>query len=162
MERSLEAVWVGLHVEWGRVSRNHKSRVNCVSQVNGNSDAYLHLHAGRRKNQLRNNGVCQPICLGEAVPPAFSLKPGNSVFSCVSLSPFELLLQHWSSEWVCQWVGLHVNPLRGMPGTPASHCLTQSQSPLVFTARGHRDFSSRHWNPGLGRMIWGWDHLLLR
>ena len=49
-----------------------------------------------------------------------------------------------------------------MPGAPEAFCLTEPQSPLVFTARSYGDFSSWHWNPGLGGLIWGWDTSLLR
>lgn len=45
--------------------------------------------------------------------------------------------------------------LIGMSMTLAVICLTQPQSPLVFTARSCGNFSFWHWNPGLGRPLWG-------
>ena len=32
----------------------------------------------------------------------------------------------------------------------------------MFTDRSYGDLSSRHWNPGLGGLVWGWDPSLLR
>ena len=40
--------------------------------------------------------------------------------------------------------------------------LSLPQSPLVFTVRNYGDLFSRHWNPGLGVLVWTWDSLLLR
>ena len=52
------------------------------------------------------------------------------------------------SEWV--WVHLWASDFRGKPGTPEVLCLTQPQSPLVFTTWSYGDFSSQHWNLGWG------------
>lgn len=51
--------------------------------------------------------------------------------------------------------------LRGASGTPAALHFSQTQSPLFCTAKSYGDFSSWHWNPAPGSMLWGWDHLLL-
>ena len=40
--------------------------------------------------------------------------------------------------------------------------LLPSQSPLLFIARSYGDLSSRHWNPGLCGLAWGWDCWLPR
>ena len=33
---------------------------------------------------------------------------------------------------------------------------------MVFTVRSYGDFSSWHWSPGLGGLVWGYDPLFLR
>ena len=40
--------------------------------------------------------------------------------------------------------------------------LPSTQSLLMFAARNFEDLSSWHWNPGLGKLVWGWDSPLLR
>ena len=57
--------------------------------------------------QKRNNCLCQHFCLADSCPPpTTSSCPDARQFSssCVSLVPFELLPECWSSEGV--WVGL--------------------------------------------------------
>lgn len=49
-----------------------------------------------------------------------------------------------------------------MPGTLTVLHLTQPQLLLVSKARSYGDYSSWHWNPGLGNPVWGWDPSLLR
>lgn len=34
----MEVAWVGLKIEWDRVSRNHQGRMTTVSQVDGDSE----------------------------------------------------------------------------------------------------------------------------
>lgn len=50
-------------------------------------------------------------------------------------------------EWVL--VSVCGGPLRGMPGTSKTLCLTHLQSLLVFTIRRYWDFFSQPWNHGL-------------
>ena len=38
MEKPLETLWVGLQVQWGRISGNHQGGTNSDSQVDGDSD----------------------------------------------------------------------------------------------------------------------------
>lgn len=92
-----------------------------------------------------------------ATPPTFALKPNDSVSLRMSLVPFKLLLQRWSSEWVSLWTV----PLRKAPGTPAALHLIQPQSSLFFLAHGCGDFSSRHWCSKLGSMVWSREPSLL-
>lgn len=46
--------------------------------------------------------------------------------------------------------------------TPVSLCITHPQSPPVSTARRCEDFSSWHWNSGLGSLVWGQDPSLFQ
>lgn len=38
MEKAVEEAWVGPQVGWDKISGNHQYGVNCVSQVDENSD----------------------------------------------------------------------------------------------------------------------------
>ena len=77
------------------------------------------------------------------------------------LAPFQLLLWCWIlvNGLVCvlrpcgpfKWSFLNIWPF-----------LLPPQPPLVFIARSYGDLSSRHWNPGLCGLAWGWDHSLSR
>ena len=71
----------------------------------------------------------------EAAPPALAPKPNSSVPPHVSLAPFELLSQCWSSERMNLSVVSPGGPFKRTPGTPATLRLTQPPSPLVSTAR---------------------------
>lgn len=53
-------------------------------------------------------------------------------------------------------------PLRGMPGIPATLCLTQMQFSLISTVKYYGDSSFWHWCSKLGSSLWGWDLSLLR
>ena len=87
-------------------------------------------------------------------PPVLSMKPDNSVPFCMVLVFLKLLSYHWSSEQVSpSEVTPCAGPLKGVPGTLEALCLTQPQSPLIFTARSYEDFSLWHWNPGLGVLV---------
>ena len=96
----------------------------------------------------------------EAAPPVLTLMPDTSVPSRMSLVPFELLSLHWSSEGVGPKCLCAAGPLREMPRTQEAHCFPHPKSLMVFTARSY-DFSSQHWNPGLGALFLGWDPLFL-
>ena len=64
MEKPLEIAWEGTQVGWGGVSGSHQSRVNSVSQTDGDSDmvsAAGLVRAGA--SQKRNNDLCQHFCL---------------------------------------------------------------------------------------------------
>ena len=88
------------------------------------------------------------------LPLQLTLMPDTSVLPHMSLVPFKLLPQCWSSEWVSLSKSIHVwSLLEELPGTPEALPLDQSQSPLIFTARSYGDFSSWHLGPG-----WGWNH----
>ena len=89
---------------------------------------------------------CTP--LSESCP---QLKP------CCQTIQF-LLVRPWRLSSCCpaagapgQWVWVS---LCG-PFTPGYLCVTQPQSLLLFTARSYGDFSSQHWNPGFGSLVWG-------
>ena len=105
-------------------------------------------------SQKRNNGpsnifVCEKAASISSLPDARHL---NS--SLLSLVPFKLLPQHWSSEGILVSPCMH--PLGEIPRTPEVLCFTQPQSLLAFTARNCRDFSSWHWTPGVGDLLEGW------
>ena len=93
----------------------------------------------------------------KAVPPAFVLKPDNSVPPHLFLAPFQHFPQQWSSGSVR--VRQCASPLREKPRSPG---VLLSHSAIVstgFTARRYGDFYFCHWNPGLGVLIgtWGTD-----
>ena len=110
-----------------------------------------HLPAGSVGEKIRKETMtsASTSVWDKAALPALILKPDSSVLPHTSLLP-----QHCSSDQVSLCMGR----LRGIPGTlEASISHTQPQSPLVFTARSYRDFSSWHWNPGRGALMWGWS-----
>ena len=85
---------------WGGVSGNHQGRVNSVSQVNENSDmvsACKLCGEGLRKGTGASASTSVWV---KAAPPASFLKRGKEVPPHMSLVPFKLLLQCWSSERV--------------------------------------------------------------
>ena len=78
----------------------------------------------------------------------------------MSLTPFKLLPQCWSSEWVSPSVSVH-KPFRRNAWdsrSPPSHSATL---PDGFIVRSYGDFSWNR-NPGLRVLMWAWDPLLLR
>ena len=110
--------------------------------------------------QKRSNGICQQFCLRESCPLSLALMPDTSVLPYVPLVPFKLLPWCWSS--------MGVSLSKSVCGPFRRNCLRikpfllSIQSPLVFTDRSHRDLSSRHWNPRLWGLVWGWDSSVLR
>lgn len=94
MEKLLETALMRPHVGWGRVSGNQQGGGN--SQVDGDSDMVSACQLCRERAQQRNDDLCQHFGLEKAL----ALMPRNSVPSHVSLVPFELLPQCWSSERV--------------------------------------------------------------
>lgn len=75
--------------------------------------------------------------------PALSLKPVP-----MSLTPTELLPQHWNSEQTCLSASKPVlGPFKRNVWDSGNRCLTQPQSSLVFTVRGYGVFSLE---PGTG------------
>lgn len=93
--------WPGWPHKLGQgVAGNHQGGANGVSQVDEDSDmvpTFASRLVGER-SQPRNNGFCQHFHLEGAAPPALALQPDNSVPLRMSLEPFEMLPQHWSSE----------------------------------------------------------------
>ena len=150
VEKPLEMLWVVPRVEWGGTSRNHQCGAKNVSQVDGDSDMVPACWLCGERAQQMNNGLCQYFCLEDSCPSSPHPNPNDSVPPHLSLEPFELLSQFWSSEQVSPGKG----PLRGTPGTPEAFHLSKPQSPLLFSARGFGDFSSQHWIlPGLGSLV---------
>ena len=85
----------------------------------------------------------------KAVPPALTLKLDTSVSPvcpcCLSsCCPSAGAQREWDR------VSPSIALLREQPDTPEALHLTQPQSLLVFKARRYWDFSSWHWNSGLG------------
>ena len=110
--------------------------------------------------QKRGNGLCPPFCLGESCPPALTLTPDTSVPPPMSLVPFKLLPQCWSSEGVslsksmCMMFKRNCLVLQNF--LPPNQCL------LGFADRSCGDLPSWHWNLELGDLVCGWDSSLLR
>ena len=119
MGRPLEKAGVGLKVGWGRAPEYHQDRANNVSQIDGVSDMAPSCWLCVGRAQKRKNGLCQHICLGEHCPPALAQMPNNSVPPCMSLMPFNLLLQYWSSE--------EVSPSESVHGFFKRNCLRLQQ-----------------------------------
>ena len=115
-----------------------------------------------------NNSLCQHFCLGESNPlhAGLALMTDNSVPPLMSLLPFKLLPQCWSSEGV-SWSKSMCGPFKrnylGLQKPSISLSLNPQWflQPGVFIASGYRDFSSWHWNPGLGGLVWGWGPSIL-
>ena len=63
-------------------------------------------------------------------------------------------------KWVCASV---LWPFKSMVSRPSAViCLSQMQSPMVFTVRCYGDYSSQHCCPRLGSPLWGWKASLFR
>ena len=137
MEKPLETAWTGLRVGWVGVSGNHQDGAKSVSQVNGVSDTappvvcVCVLGGSLRKATMVS---ASPFVWQKAAP---LLSPQCQTIQCVSLVPFKLLPQCWSSKGV----NLH----KFMPRPFREHLgLTQPQSPLVFTVRSYGNLFSWH------------------
>ena len=93
MEKPLEMAWVGQKVVWARVSGDHQNRMNCVSQVNEDSDGvptcWLCVEELRRGTVTSVN----TSVWGKSSSSFFAPKPDNSVSPCMSKGPFDLLPQ---------------------------------------------------------------------
>ena len=63
-----------------------------ISQINGDSDMVLSESAGCVVRGLNKGtmSLVQHFSLERAAPPAFTLKPDNLIFLCMSLALFEL------------------------------------------------------------------------
>lgn len=77
------------------------------------------------------------------------------------LPPFELLPQCWSSEWVSLSKFVH-RPFKRNIWNYISPLCHSATIPVVFIARNYEDYSTWHWNPGLGGLLWDWNALLLK
>lgn len=111
--------------------------------------------------QQMNIGLFQNFCVGESYPS--SSHPGSrQVCSSPNVPDFFQAVPRArvQREWV--QVSLCRVPLRGTAWDFTCLHVTQPHSLLVFTARRCGDFSSCHWNPGLGGLVWGRDPILLR
>ena len=106
--------------------------------------------------QERKNGPSHHFFLEKAVPSALILMTDNSTPPYMLREPFQLLLQHWSSEEV--WDDQCEGPLRGPSDTPN----LSAAIPSGF-------YSQKLWGllilalaPCLGGLVWVWNSLLLR
>lgn len=88
----------------------------------------------------------------KGTPPALILKPDKSVSPCMSLTPFELLPQSWSSEHVSQ------SASKSMCG-PLKKNVFNSSSPLFHSATLFTGFHNQKlWRtslPTTGTLGWG-------
>lgn len=119
---------MGLQFGSDRVSGNHHGQVNDISQVDGDSDT-VPTCASRLSwgtVQERTMASASTFAWERAAPPAPALKPNNSVPQCMSLIPFKLMPQRWSSEQVHQQVHPCAGHLRGTPETPAAFRLSHN------------------------------------
>ena len=67
----------------------------------------------------RNSGLCPHFCVRGSCVPALALMPDNSVPSHMSLRPFSLLSQCWSSEVVSLRKSVLRPFKRALSGIPA-------------------------------------------
>ena len=93
------------------MSGNHQGKVNCVSQVDGDSAMAPALWLCVGRAQKRNNGLCQHFCLGENC----SFSSGTNARQLTSSlyvpdAPVLELRTNESSESV------YMGPLKGTPG----------------------------------------------
>ena len=143
---------------WVGVSGSHQGGANSESQVDGNSNmapaCWLRGcgERGPRKGLMASVNTlvweksvwCQiiqllPICL----------------WCLSSCCPSTGAQSEWVSVSLCGPSKRNTWDSRSLP-------LPQWQIPLFFTARRYGDFSSWHWNPGLGSLVWGWDPPFLK
>ena len=103
------------------------------------------------------------LLFGRKLPsPTLTLVPNTSVPLYMFLVPFNPLYQCWTQKK--SESGNSVGPLRGTAQDSRSLRLAQSHFLffwLSFAARSQGDFSSQHWNPGLGVLVWVWNPSLL-
>lgn len=66
MKKPLKTVWVEPVSWWGRVSGNHHSRGNSVSQIDVDSDMMTDCQICGARAQKRNNDLCHNFSLGES------------------------------------------------------------------------------------------------
>ena len=75
-------------------------------------------------------------------------------------------LTNYSSKWPYHFAtppGMGENSTRNIPSFDSFgiSLLKLDIDESIFAARSHGDLSSRHWNPGLEGLVWGWDSSLL-
>lgn len=114
----------------------------------------------------RNNGICQHACLWESCPS--SPHPDARQFnSSISLVPFELLPQHWSSEHMslCKSVCGHFKRNTWDSSSTFPSPPTPPHTHLSHNLAGF--YSYKSWGlffwavePELGGLVWGWGHLI--
>ena len=144
--------WVGPQVGWSGISGNHQGVVNGISQVDEDSDIwYPSVSSVLGVLSKGTMTSASTYVWKKAVSLSLALMPDNSVPPLMSLAPFKLLLQSWSSEQVS---------LSKSVCSPFKRNVWYSRSPLfhlatilVFTARSYGGFSSKHWNSSLGKMV---------
>ena len=101
-----------------------------------------------------------PFLSERKLSPSSYFDTRYSVAPCMPLVPFKLPFQCWSLEGMSQSKSVCGFFKRNCVGL--QEVLPLTQSPLVFAARSFGDLSSRHWNPGLGGLVWGLDFSLPR
>lgn len=105
---------------------------------------------GGRAQHKENNGCPSSRCL-----EATQLR-----FPCLSLVPLNCCPSA-GAQGECLRASLCAGPLRKHLGFQLpSFSPSQLESPLIFTVGFCGDSSPRHWNPGLGSSVWGWNTLL--
>ena len=114
---------MGPQTGWGRVSGNHHGGANTVSHVDGVSDtvpAHKLCETGLRKGRMASGGTS---LWKIPASPVLVWMPDNSVPLYMSLMPFQLLPQLWSSEGVSLSKSLHKPFKRNFlgPRSPPSH-----------------------------------------
>ena len=105
MEKPLETDLMVPQAGQGGDSGNHQGWVNSVSQADGDFHMNLSISSvggrGLRKGRMASSSTF--VWQKAATPPpapALTLVPDNSVPYSMSLVPFELFPQHWSSEGI--------------------------------------------------------------
>lgn len=153
--------WKCLHVGRGGVSGNHLGRMVVPAHLMGTQ------HGGRQRLQPGWGGPSKGTAASastsawkEAASPAPALKPDNGPSLC-GPDTFRAAAPALEPRRASPSVVSLRGPFKRTPGTPASPYVTRTPFLLVFTARSCGDSSSRHWNSGLGSLVWTWDPLLL-
>ena len=163
MEKPLRTAWVFLKAGCGGSSRHHQVGANSMSQVDGVSYMMLACLPALWEEGSEKEQQPMPALLSrrKLPPPSLTRMLDNSVSSCLSLMPLNLLPHAGvQREWI--QVRTCIGPFRETAWYSSSPLSPQTQSPLVFIARSYWHISSWLWNPGLGSLGWDWELSLLK
>ena len=163
-EKPLETAQVVLKFGWGKAWGNHQGGTNSVSQVDGVTDIVPSCQlCGSVRGRLPRRGTVASASTSVQKKAAFQLSHWCYAVQFVHiLWCLSICCPHAGALREYVWVSLCLSCLRVSARESSSFCLLKPQSPLVFTARSYGDFSSWHWNPGLGVLVWCWDPSLLK
>ena len=106
IKNPLETAWVGLQVGWGGVSGKHQGGTKSVRQVD-ETQIWHPLVSSAGEGVVFSEKEQWPLLAllsgkKQPHPPDLDLIPDNSVYPHISLVPFKLLPQYWSSQGASQ------------------------------------------------------------